>query len=229
MRILAIDTSCGAASAAVYDDVMREMLAQETIAMAQGHAEALGPMVQRVMGQVEGGFSTIGRVAACIGPGSFTGIRIGLAMARAIALTIEAPTIGVTTFVAFAGPLLAEPKPGVIATAIDAKHGQVYFQLFEATGRPILAPMIASLREVVRVIGAGPARLAGNAAAMVAEEAERAGLVFDASQASVYPDIVSIARVGLAADPEAFPARPLYVKAPDAHPSPGDAIARTQG
>ena len=229
MRILAIDTSCGAASAAVYDDVLRKMLAQETIAMAQGHAEALGPMVQRVMSQVEGGFATIGRVAACIGPGSFTGIRIGLAMARAIALTIEAPVIGVTTFVAFAGPLLAEPKPGVIATAIDAKHGQVYFQLFEATGRPILAPMIASLRDVVRVIGAGPARLAGNAAPMLAEEAERTGLVFDASEASAYPDIVSIARVGLAADPEAFPARPLYVKAPDAHPSAGDAIARTEG
>jgi tRNA threonylcarbamoyl adenosine modification protein YeaZ len=229
MRILAIDTSCGAASAAVYDDAAREMLAQETIAMVQGHAEALGPMVQRVMGQVEGGVSTIGRVAACIGPGSFTGIRIGVAMARAIALTIEAPIIGVTTFVAFAGPLLVEPKPGVIATAIDAKHGKVYFQLFESTGRPILAPMIASLREVVRVIGAGPARVAGNAAAMVAEEAERTGLVFDDSEASAYPDIVSIARVGLAADPEAFPARPLYVKAPDAHPSPGDAIARTEG
>jgi tRNA threonylcarbamoyladenosine biosynthesis protein TsaB len=228
MRILAIDTSCGAASAAVYDDVAREALAQETIAMAQGHAEALGPMVQRVMEQVEGGFPTIGRVAACIGPGSFTGIRIGLAMARAIALTIEAPVIGVSTFVAFAGPLLAEPKPGVIATAIDAKHGQVYFQLFEGTGRPILAPMVATLREVVRAIGAGPARLAGNAAAMVAEEAERTGLVFDAFEASPYPDIVSIARIGLAADPDAFPARPLYVKAPDAHPSPGGAIARTE-
>jgi len=229
MRILAIDTSCGAASAAVYDDVAREALAQETIPMAQGHAEALAPMVQRVMSRVEGGFSTIGRVAACIGPGSFTGIRIGLAMARAIALTIEAPVIGVSTFVAFAGPLLAEPKPGVIATAIDAKHGQVYFQLFESTGRPILAPMVASLREVVRAIGAGPARLAGNAAMMVAEEAERTGLVFDASEASPYPDILSIARIGLAADPDAFPARPLYVKAPDAHPSPGDAIARTEG
>jgi tRNA threonylcarbamoyladenosine biosynthesis protein TsaB len=229
MRILAIDTSCGAASAAVYDDVARELFAQETIAMAQGHAEALGPMVERVMSPVQGGFATIGRVAACIGPGSFTGIRIGLAMARAIALTIDAPVIGVTTFVAFAGPLLVEPKPGVIATAIDAKHGQVYFQLFESTGRPILAPMIATLREVVRVIGSGPARLAGNAAAMVAEEAERAGLLFDASEASAYPDVLSIARVGLAADPEAFPARPLYVKPPDAHPSPGDAIARTEG
>jgi tRNA threonylcarbamoyladenosine biosynthesis protein TsaB len=229
MRILAIDTSCGASSAAVFDDVARETLAQETIAMAQGHAEALGPMVERVMSHVDGGFATIGRVAASIGPGSFTGIRIGLAMARAIALTIEAQIIGVSTFVAFAGPLLAVPKPGVIATAIDAKHGKVYFQLFESTGRPILAPTIASLREVVRLIGAGPARLAGNATAMVAEEAERTGLVFDASDASAYPDILSVARVGLAADPEAFPARPLYVKAPDAHPSLGDAITRIEG
>jgi tRNA threonylcarbamoyl adenosine modification protein YeaZ len=226
MRILAIDTSCGAASAAVYDGLTRETLGRESAPMGQGHAEALGPIVERVMQGVEGGFPTIERVAVAVGPGSFTGIRIGLAMARAIALTLEVPIVGVSTLVAFAGPLLQDPRPGVIASVIDAKHGHLYFQLFESSGRPIFAPRVASVRETVRLIGAGPARFAGNGAALLAEEAQRAGLEFDASEAVAFPDILALARIGLSADPEASPPRPLYVKAPDAHPNPGDAVAR---
>jgi len=229
MRILAIDTSCGAASVAVYDGATRETLARESLPMSQGHAEALAPTVDRLMREVDGGFPSIGRVAVGIGPGSFTGIRIGLAMARAIALTLEVPVVGISTLVAFVGPLLEHPQPGVIASAVDARHGHVYFQLFESKGRPILAPRLASLRDAVRQIGGGPARIVGNAAALLAEESQRAGVEVDASEAAAFPDIVALARIGLAADPEAWPARPLYVKAPDAHPSTGDAVARIEG
>ena len=226
MRILAIDTSCGAASAAVYDDVVRETLARESLPMALGHAEAIGPMVERGMRAVEGGFATIGRVAVCVGPGSFTGIRVGLAMARAIALTLETPIVGVSTLVGLAGPLLEQPRPGLIVSAIDAKHGNVYFQLFESSGRPMFAARVAGIRDVIRAIGAGPARFTGNAAGLMADAAQRAGLEFDASEAAAYPDILAVARIGLAADPDASPPRPLYVKPPDAHPAAAGAIAR---
>jgi len=229
MRILAIDTSCGAASAAVYDDVARATLALESTPMAHGHAEALGPMVERGMRAVEGGFATIGRVAVCVGPGSFTGIRVGLAMARAIALTLETPIVGVSTLVGLAGPLLEEPRSGLIGAAIDAKHGSVYFQLFESSGRPMFAARIASLRDVIRAIGAGPARFTGNAAGLLVEAAQRAGLEFDVSEAAPYPDILAVARIGLAADPAASPPRPLYVKPPDAHPAAIGGIARAEG
>ncbi len=114
MRVLAIDTSCAAASVAVYDAVERRALAAETRPMAQGHAEALGPMVQSAMAQVEGGFPTIDRIAVCVGPGSFTGIRISIAMARAMGVALGAPVVGVSSLIAFAGPLLADPRPGVI-------------------------------------------------------------------------------------------------------------------
>ena len=80
-------------------------------------------------------------------------------------------------------------------------------------------PRVAKLRDAVRAIGGGPARLAGNAATLMAEEAQRGGGEFDASEAAPYPDIVAIARMGAVADPETSPARPLYIKAPDAHPS----------
>ncbi len=229
MRILAIDTSSGACSVAIYDAETRQTLAAESQVMAHGHAEALAPMVERLMAGVEGGFASLDRMAVCVGPGSFTGIRIGLAMARAMGLALEVPVVGVSAFAAFAGPLLADLKPGVIAAVIDAKHGQVYFQLFESGGRPLFAPRVAKLRDAVRAIGGGPARLAGNAAALMAEEAQRGGVEFDASEGAAYPDIVAIARMGAVADPDASPARPLYVKAPDAHPSQGDAVARLDG
>ncbi|MGD1036479.1 MAG: tRNA (adenosine(37)-N6)-threonylcarbamoyltransferase complex dimerization subunit type 1 TsaB [Roseiarcus sp.] len=229
MRILSIDTSCGAASAAVVDGSSRQSLVRRSEPMAQGHAEALGPIVESLMREVDGGFDSIGAIAVAVGPGSFTGIRIGLAMARAMALTLEVPIIGVSTLVAFAAPLLGEPRPGVIVSAIDAKHGSVYFQAFESSGRPFFAPRVASLREAVRAIGVGRAHMAGNAAKALALEAQRAGLAYDSPGAADYPDIVAIARIGLASDPRDCPPRPLYVKPPDARRTSADAIARVEG
>jgi tRNA threonylcarbamoyladenosine biosynthesis protein TsaB len=229
MRILAIDTSCGAASAAVVDGPSLQALARRSAPMTQGHAEALGPMVKDVMAEIEGGFPSIGAVAVAVGPGSFTGIRIGLAMARAIGLTLGVPVVGVSTLVAFAAPLLDEAVPGVIVSAIDARHGGVYFQVFESSGRPLFEPRVAILRDAARAIGAGPARLAGDAAAALAAEGQRAGLVCDASGAADYPDIAAIARIGLAANPADWPPRPLYVKPPDAKPASGVAIQRREG
>jgi len=224
-----MDTSCGACSAAVYDSAVRQTLASETLAMAKGHAEALAPMVQRVMETVDGGFTALDRVAVCVGPGSFTGIRIGLAMGRAIGVAIGAPVVGVSSLVAFAAPLLADPRPGVIISAIDAHHGQIYFQLFEPSGRPLFAPRVAKFRDAIRLIGGGTARLCGNAAQMIFDETSKSGGDFDASQAVPFPDIVAIARAGLALDPANAPPRPIYIKPPDAQPSQAPTIARAEG
>lgn len=227
MRILAIDTSCGAASVAVLDSAQVEPLAVLSRPMARGHAEALAPMVEEAGRALEGGLASLGRIAVTIGPGSFTGIRVGVALARAMALVLGVPVVGVPTLVAFAAPLLSEPRPGIIAAAIDARHGSVYFQLFEPSGRPLGPPRCDTVRECVRGIGAGPALLAGDAADLVAAEAHRAGLPYDLAAAGVAPDIVAVARIGLAFDPAGNPARPLYVKPPDARPNPAEPIART--
>ncbi len=228
MRILSIDTSCGAASAAIVDGLSRQPLARRSAPMAQGHAEALGPIVEGLMREVDGGIGSITSIAVTVGPGSFTGIRIGLAMARAMALTLEIPIVGVSTLVAFAAPLLDQPPLGVIVSAIDAKHGSVYLQAFESSGRPLFAPRVASLRDAVRAIGRGAARMAGDGAQALAIEAQRAGLVCDVS-AAAFPDIVAVARIGLASNAADCPPSPLYVKPPDAKPANADAIARVEG
>jgi tRNA threonylcarbamoyladenosine biosynthesis protein TsaB len=226
MRILAIDTSCGAASVAVVDGGVAEPLAVVSRSMARGHADALAPMVEEAMRGIDGGFASLGRIAVATGPGSFTGIRVGLAMARAMGVALAIPVVGVSTLAAFAAPLLSEPRSGIIAAAIDARHGSVYFQLFEASGRPLGPPRCDTARECVRAVGAGPAWLAGDAAMIVAAEAQRAGLPYDLDAARDAPDIVALAWMGLALDPSTSPARPLYVKPADARPNPAESIAR---
>ena len=194
--------------------------------MTRGHAEALAPMVEEAMRDIEGGFPSLARIAVAVGPGSFTGIRVGLAMARAMGVALAIPVVGVSTLAAFAAPLLSEPRTGIVASTIDARHGSVYFQLFEPSGRPLGPPRCDTLQECVRAIGAGPAWFAGDAAALAASEAQRAGLPYDLDAARVAPDIVALARVGLAVDPAKSPARPLYVKPPDARPNAAEPIAR---
>jgi tRNA threonylcarbamoyladenosine biosynthesis protein TsaB len=226
MRILAIDTSCGAASVAVVESGRTGPLAVISRPMARGHAEALPLMVEEAMRGIEDGFLSLSRIAVAMGPGSFTGIRVGLAMARAMGVALACPVVGVSTLAAFAAPLLSEPRTGVIAATIDARHGSVYFQLFETSGRPLGPPRCDTPRECVRAIGAGPAWFAGDAAALVASEAQRFGLPYDLDAARIAPDIVALARIGLAVDPAKSPARPVYVKPPDARPNAAEPIAR---
>ena len=226
MRILAIDTSCGAASVAVVDGGRAGPLAVISRPMARGHADALAPMVEEAMRGVEGGFSSLARIAVATGPGSFTGIRVGLAIARAMGMALAIPVVGVSTLAAFAAPLLSEPRTGIIAAAIDARHGSVYFQLFEASGRPLGPPRYDTPRECVRAIGARLAWFAGDAATLVASEARRAGLPYDLDAARMAPDIVALARMGLAVDAAKSPGRPVYIKPPDARPNAAEPIAR---
>ena len=226
MLILAIDTSCGAASVAVVEGGRAGPLAVISRPMVRGHADALPLMVEEAMRGVEGGFPALASVAVAIGPGSFTGIRVGLAMARAMGIALAIPVVGVSTLAAFAAPLLSEPRTGIIAAAIDARHGAVYFQLFEASGRPLGLPRCDTLRECVRAIGAGPAWFAGDAAALVASEAQRAGLPYDLDAARVAPDIVALARRGLAVDPSKNPLRPSSFTPPNARTTTADPMAR---
>jgi tRNA threonylcarbamoyl adenosine modification protein YeaZ len=226
MRILAVDTSCGAASVAVVEGGRAVPLAVISRPMARGHADALPLMVEEATRRVDGGLSSLARIAVATGPGSFTGIRVGLAMARAIGTALAIPVVGVSTLAAFAAPLLSELRSGIIAATIDARHGSVYFQLFDASGRPLGPPRCDTPRECVRAIGAGPAWFAGDAAAVVTSEAQRAGLSYDLEAARMAPDIVVLARMGLAVDPSNNPARALYVKPPDARPYTAEPIAR---
>jgi tRNA threonylcarbamoyladenosine biosynthesis protein TsaB len=215
MRILAIDTALSACSACIIDSRAAEPLSFETIVMERGHAEALLPLVDRVVSKAEGGFSGLDRVAVTVGPGSYTGLRVGIAAARAIGLAADVPVVGVTTLSALLAALIADENRRVLAAAIDARHGQVYFQSIAPGGQSIVAPTLVRVREAARLIGSGPTALVGSGAAAVA--AETAGVAVEVHEKG-FPDVLWVARLGMVADPATALPKPLYLRGPDARP-----------
>jgi len=228
-RVLAIDTALGACAVCVAEAGRILPLSLDIEEMATGHAEALMPMVERVMSQIDGGFASLERVAVSVGPGSFTGLRVGIAAARAIGLAAGVPVVGVSTLAAYAAPLVNPQESGVIAVGIDARHGALFFQAFTAAGRTIVLPRVISAREAGRAIGSGPVRLAGSGAAALATEAMALGLKASIADMRPAPDIAWIARLGLAADPATATPKPLYLRPPSAQPQDGKSVPRIAG
>ena len=111
MRILAIDTSCRAASVAIVESGEIEPLAMLSRAMAKGQAEALPLMADEALRAVPGGLESIERIAVTIGPGSFTGIRVGLAFARAMGLALGVPVADERADRVERGQDLSSPRP----------------------------------------------------------------------------------------------------------------------
>jgi tRNA threonylcarbamoyladenosine biosynthesis protein TsaB len=150
MRVL-IDTALGACSAVCSMIAGAEPLAVEQMPLERGHAEALMPLIERVMAGVDGGFASLSRVAVTVGPGSFTGLRVGVAAARAIGLAARIPVVGVSTLAAYCASMMAREAGRITAAAIDARHGTVYVQAIGAGGESCWCrPSNASLKEAVR-------------------------------------------------------------------------------
>lgn len=218
MRVLAIDTALPAVSACVLSEDQEQPLASETLPMVRGHAEALVPLLQRVVDASDGGFSALDLVAVTVGPGSFTGIRVGIAAARGIGLARSIPVRGVSTLAAFAAGFIKNNSQEVVAASIDAKHGQVYIQAFAPDGRTLISPRAMPIRDAIRALGSGPIKLVGSGAPLMAIEAWSMGLRAEVASEYVSPDIALVARLALLANPATSPARPMYLRPITAKP-----------
>ena len=227
MRVLAIDTALEACAAAVLDTARGEIVSRETKPVARGHAEALMPLVKRVMQRGGFVFSDLARIAVTVGPGSFTGLRVGIAAARGLALATGKPALGLTTLSAFAAPLIAEDDTCPVVSVVDARHDHVYLHIIGPGGRTLVPPRLASLRDALRAcITSRAPRLVGNAADLLAanwpaREREPASVHQQAA-----PEIDWVAHLGAAAPESGGPPRPLYLRAPDAQPQAASQIAR---
>ena len=230
MRILAIDTALGACAAAVYDSEAGSTAAIESLAMARGHAEALLPLIARVMDQAGIEFLELDRIAVTVGPGSFTGLRVGIAAARGIALAAGRPAVGVSTLAAYAAPHIAIDRAEAVAVAIDARNNQIYFQLFGPGGRSLVSPRHVAISEAV---GLEPVRalerasyMAGSAATLLAAAWPAAYPPPVVAESKPAPDIEWVARLGAAAQAGLAPPKPAYLRPPGAQPQDSAGLPR---
>ena len=218
MLILAIDTALDACAAAVLDTEAAKIIAQESQAMKRGHAEALMPLIARVMKASTIAFTSLDRIAVTKGPGSFTGLRVGLSAARGIALAAGKPVVGLTTLTAYAAPFVGENSEHPIISAIDARHDHVYFQVVSGDGGSLIKPKVAPISEALEAARFGAPHLVGNAAKILAERWPSDAPSPFRVDAQPAPDIGWVAWLGAAVTPETAPASPYYLRAPDAKP-----------
>jgi tRNA threonylcarbamoyladenosine biosynthesis protein TsaB len=216
MLILAIDTALDACAAGVLDTNAGELIAQESQAMKRGHAEALMPLIAGVMNKSGIAFSSLDRIAVTTGPGSFTGLRVGLSAARGIALAASKPVVGLTTLAAYAAPVVSQNGEQPVISAIDARHDQVYFQVVSGNGSALIHPCIAPIEEALDASRFGAPHLVGNAANILAERWPADAPPPFKIDALAAPDIAWVAWLGAAVTPDTAPARPFYLRAPDA-------------
>jgi tRNA threonylcarbamoyladenosine biosynthesis protein TsaB len=224
MLILAIDTALDACAAAVLDTGTSKVIATESQAMKRGHAEALMPLIARVMKETGIPFAALDRIAVTCGPGSFTGLRVGLSAARGIGLAAGKPVVGLTTLSAYAAPIVSEGDEHPVISAIDARHDHVYLQVVSGNGSSLIRPKVAPVEEALAASRFGAPHLVGNAAQILAERwPSDAPPPFKVDMQPA-PDIIWVAWLGAAVNPDTAPAKPYYLRAPDAKPSQ-DAIA----
>jgi tRNA threonylcarbamoyladenosine biosynthesis protein TsaB len=218
MLILAIDTALDACAACVLDTDAARLIAQESQTMKRGHAEALMPLIGRVMKEAGIAFAALDRIAVTTGPGSFTGLRVGLSAARGIGLAADRPVVGLSTLTAYAAPVVGQNAPQPVISAIDARHDHVYFQVVSGDGGSLVRPRVAPLEEALGAARFGAAHLVGNAAKILADRWPADALPPFKVDPQPAPDIAWLAWLGAAVSPDTAPARPYYLRAPDAKP-----------
>jgi tRNA threonylcarbamoyladenosine biosynthesis protein TsaB len=212
MRVLVIDTALGLCTAAVFEVERGRAvpLGLRSEPMPKGHSERIAGFARDAVAEA-GGFGEIERIGVTVGPGSFTGLRVGLAFAQGLGAALDRPVVGVSTLDALAA---SAGEAGAVAALIDARRGQVYAR-FWRDGEPTGPAEALSLEQAAaRAAALGPgAALTGSGAPLLAEAVSGAPVLpLDG------PAPEAMARLAAAADPITALPRPLYLRAPDAVP-----------
>ncbi|MGE5546875.1 MAG: tRNA (adenosine(37)-N6)-threonylcarbamoyltransferase complex dimerization subunit type 1 TsaB [Solirubrobacterales bacterium] len=211
MKILALDSASSACSAALWVD--GEVRARRYAAMARGQSEALIPMVAEVMAEAGESFDALDLLAVTVGPGAFTGIRIGLAAARALALATGLPLAGVSTLDAVAAAVPPQERGSrPVLVVLDSKRAEVWAQAFGPDLAPLGEPAALAPADAARLVS-GEVVVAGDAALLVTP------FLPDAVAASTpgLPDAAVVAALAAErwAAGTALPPEPLYLRPAD--------------
>ena len=221
MKLLALDAATTACSVACWSD--GAVIAQREETAGRRQAEILMPMVQSTMREAGFDYNMLDLIAVTTGPGSFTGVRIGLATARGLALASGLPLTGVTTLQALAAAAPPDERQGgPILAVLDARRDQLYGQFFDINGDPASDPFAAAaatipgrLKKLRRVTA--PLLLVGSGAALAARALDESGHPFGYSKSPPFPSAATIAALVAARgfDPAAnTPVAPFYLREP---------------
>jgi tRNA threonylcarbamoyladenosine biosynthesis protein TsaB len=219
MIVLAVDTAGADCSAAIIDyaeDAVR-VIAVRRDTLGRGHAEHLMPMLRLMLRDSGLGVGDMDRFAVTVGPGSFTGLRVGVSAVRGFALATGRPALGVGTLEALAGSHIGASRTGLAAT-LDARHGNVYIQVFAPDGSAVCAPQAMPAKDAVNL----PAfdLVVGSGAPLIVEAMAGCGagssMILDTMGC---PDPVVLAQLAAKRRPDEAMPVPLYIKAPDAAPA----------
>jgi len=220
--VLAFDSSGAACSAALWTD--GAIAARCLEPMQRGQAERLLPMILMTMAAARCGFADLDLIAVTVGPGSFTGLRVGLSAARGLALAGEIPVGGVTTFDA---ALEALPLPATagraVAIALNSKRGDLFVQFYDRDRLQLAGPLILAPAALREAAPPGPLYIGGDGAALVAAHlADGDDMVLAPSGSCI--DAVHVAGLAARRDltallpPVPFYLRPADVTAPGRRP-----------
>jgi tRNA threonylcarbamoyl adenosine modification protein YeaZ len=224
MKILAIDTAANLCAACVFDTEAGE-LGRSVLDLGRGHAEHLMAVIEVALTNAGSSYADLDRIAVSVGPGSFTGIRVGVAAARGLAVALKIPSLGVIVLDALAEEARPEHPGREVLALIDARREQLYLARYDASGMRVLGPAIAGAEEAARQADRDIV-LTGSAADTVAS-AMGGGDIAIAGRAAT-ADIATYARLAARQGVGETPPRPLYLRDADAKPQEGFAVARRQ-
>ncbi|MCL7997322.1 tRNA (adenosine(37)-N6)-threonylcarbamoyltransferase complex dimerization subunit type 1 TsaB [Brucella sp. 21LCYQ03] len=224
MKILALDTASSWCAAAIYDSGTDTVLAEVSENIGKGHAEVLMDYIGRVTAEAGIAMADFDRVAVNIGPGSFTGVRIGVSAARGFALALERPAIGVSAFDALASEVAISHPGQPVLVLLEAHRGEIYAQDFDGEGLAVASPMVLPRDEALALIQQQSSEtvLAGSAADALNEI--MAG-TFSTARAEPTAWIGTYAKLAALREPGEAP-KPLYMRGPDVKPQTGFALPR---
>ncbi len=220
--ILAIDCSANLCAASVYDAKAGKELGRSVLDLGKGHAEHLIAVIGEALQRGGLAYAGLGAIAVSVGPGSFTGVRVGVSAARGLALALKIPAIGVTTLEALAYEA-HEKFPGrPVLAALDGGRGEIHAALYDGAMNSRYGPAVATLPEMVEMAVRDAPVLAGTQAERIAAAA---GGSFDFGLLEATADIAVYARLAAVKGPGERP-RPLYLRAADAKPQAGFVLPR---
>lgn len=222
MIVLAIDTASTLCAASVYDSADGRELGRSVLDLGKGHAEHLMTVVNDAMAKAGVDFARLERVVVSVGPGSFTGVRVGVSAARGFAVALKIPAVGVTTLEAIAAEARESVGAKTVMAALDGGRGEVHLAVYDGVGALLFGPVATTLEGAVEIAREHSPVLVGSAAAAVADEAG-AGLETGASDSTA--DIGVYARLGATREVGDKP-KPLYLREADAKPQAGFVLPR---